>query len=76
MAPLIREGHDPPIAERVQFSAHRGNLPLPNPTYLRIHAACCRIVHLSGAWDYLEAIFCDGLEAAMDDEGIDECNEV
>ena len=24
-------------------------LPLPNPDYLRIHAACCRVSWLSGA---------------------------
>ena len=32
-------------------------LPLPNREYLRIHAACCRVVHLSGAcliFDQLE----------------------
>ncbi|KAK0186566.1 hypothetical protein F5146DRAFT_135716 [Armillaria mellea] len=23
-------------------------LPLPSPTYLAIHAACCRVAHLSG----------------------------
>ena len=68
---MIREGNDPPIAERVQFAA-RGNLPLPNATYLHIHATCCRVVHLSGAWDYLEGIFCDGLEAALDDERVEE----
>ncbi|KAI1783988.1 hypothetical protein LXA43DRAFT_1044466 [Ganoderma leucocontextum] len=71
--PLIREGNDPPLPERVQFVA-RVNLPLPNPTYLHIHATCCHIAHLSGAWDHLEAIFCDGLEAAMNDEGEEELN--
>ena len=73
--PLILEGNAPPIPERVRFVA-RANFPLPNPTYLHIHATCCHIAQLSGAEEYLETIFCDGLEAAMDDEGIDECDEV
>jgi len=27
---------------------------LPNATYLRIHAACCRVAHLSGAGEYMD----------------------
>lgn len=27
-------------------------LPLPSSTYLRIHAACCKVAHMSGAADY------------------------
>ena len=26
-----------------------GELPLPNPSYLALHAACCRVAHMSGA---------------------------
>ncbi|KAI1791664.1 hypothetical protein LXA43DRAFT_1094283 [Ganoderma leucocontextum] len=37
----------------IQFVAHGANLPLPNPTYLRIHAACCRVANLSDAVKYL-----------------------
>ncbi|KIK17050.1 hypothetical protein PISMIDRAFT_236573 [Pisolithus microcarpus 441] len=29
-------------------------LPLPNPTYLAIHAGCAQVTHLSGAGDYIE----------------------
>ena len=29
-------------------------LPLPNPRYLEIHAACCRVACMSGATDYLD----------------------
>jgi hypothetical protein len=29
-------------------------LALPNPDYLRIHAACCRIAHLSGAAEHMD----------------------
>ncbi|SJL09268.1 uncharacterized protein ARMOST_12645 [Armillaria ostoyae] len=32
-------------------------LPLPSPAYLAIHAACCRVAHLSGAADYVEKVF-------------------
>lgn len=34
-----------------------GHLPVPNPTYLRIHAACCRVLHLSGAAEYVDLVF-------------------
>lgn len=33
------------------------NLPLPSPKYLRIHAVCCRIAHLSGAAEYMDKIY-------------------
>ncbi|KAM5538034.1 hypothetical protein V8D89_008231 [Ganoderma adspersum] len=45
---------DPPVPERIQFVASAANFPLPDPTYLRVHAACCRINHLSGAWRHLQ----------------------
>jgi hypothetical protein len=34
-------------------SPHLG-LPVPSHAYLRIHAACSRVAHLSGAGDYME----------------------
>ncbi|PBK81319.1 hypothetical protein ARMGADRAFT_1020439 [Armillaria gallica] len=34
-------------------------LPLPKPDYLAIHAACCRIAHMSGAADYAEKVLRD-----------------
>lgn len=33
--------------------------PLPNPYYLRIHAACARIAHLSGVDHYVNAFLQD-----------------
>ena len=30
---------------------------LPNPKFLRIHAACCRIARLSGIAEYLDDIY-------------------
>lgn len=30
------------------------DLPLPDPRYLKLHAAVCRIAHMSGAAEYLE----------------------
>jgi hypothetical protein len=38
------------------------DLALPNPDYLRIHAACCRIAHLSGAAEQIDKVLED-LEA-------------
>jgi hypothetical protein len=35
------------------------DLPLPNPDYLRIHAACCRVAHLSGASEHMDEILED-----------------
>ncbi|KAH9059012.1 hypothetical protein EDB87DRAFT_1563702 [Lactarius vividus] len=35
------------------------DLPLPNPVYLEIHAACCRIAHLSGAGEYMDKVLED-----------------
>jgi hypothetical protein len=37
---------------------------LPNPTYLKIHAACCRVAHLSGATKYIKKI--------LDDQDLDQ----
>ncbi|KAK0466924.1 uncharacterized protein EV420DRAFT_1235194, partial [Desarmillaria tabescens] len=31
-------------------------LLLPNRSYLRIHAACCRVARLSGAATYMETV--------------------
>ena len=39
-------------------SAHP-DLPLPNPVYLRIHAAICRVAHLSGAGEYMDKVLED-----------------
>ncbi|KAL7278641.1 hypothetical protein ACG7TL_007642 [Trametes sanguinea] len=47
------------IPEQVTFVAHRPELPLPSPKYLRVHAACCQIAHLSGAAAHLDVIFRD-----------------
>ncbi|KAI0661851.1 hypothetical protein C8Q70DRAFT_1052152 [Cubamyces menziesii] len=45
------------IPRRVQFVSHHPELPLPSPRYLEVHAACCRIAHMSGAADYLDLIY-------------------
>lgn len=34
-------------------------LPLPDPRYLALHAACARVVHLSGAREYIDKVCCD-----------------
>jgi hypothetical protein len=37
----------------ITLTSHHPDLPLPNRTFLAIHAACCRIADLSGAAEYL-----------------------
>lgn len=37
------------LPDEVQFTSQDSSLALPNPNYLRIHAAVCRIAWLSGA---------------------------
>lgn len=39
----LQHGHE------VTFKSADPRLPLPNPDYLAIHAACARVSHLSGA---------------------------
>ncbi|RPD55394.1 hypothetical protein L227DRAFT_510242, partial [Lentinus tigrinus ALCF2SS1-6] len=50
---------DPSEVPREVTFTSRYNLPLPSPKYLRIHAACCRIAHLSGAVEYLDKVYRD-----------------
>ncbi|KAJ6460399.1 hypothetical protein C8R47DRAFT_1027785 [Mycena vitilis] len=52
---------DPPslhVFQAVRRVTFRGTpeLPAPSPRYLALHAACCRIAHLSGAADHLERV--------------------
>ena len=35
--------------QEVTFQSTDSRLALPNPEYLGIHAACCRVAHMSGA---------------------------
>lgn len=39
------------------------NLPLPDARYLKLHAACSRIVHLSGAAEFIDKILRDAEDA-------------
>lgn len=34
----------------------QNNLPLPDPRYLALHAACANVAHLSGAGEYIDTI--------------------
>ena len=54
----------------VQFTVHDLEFPglprpdaahllLPNPRYLEVHAACCKVAHMSGAAEYLEMMVRD-----------------
>ncbi|RPD53322.1 hypothetical protein L227DRAFT_581433 [Lentinus tigrinus ALCF2SS1-6] len=47
------------LSREVQFHHVLGDeegleAPLPNPAYLRLHAACCRIAHAAGAVEYVK----------------------
>ncbi|KXN89770.1 hypothetical protein AN958_05310 [Leucoagaricus sp. SymC.cos] len=43
-----------PPHRTITFTSTDPHLPLPNPEYLRLHAAVCRIAHLSGVASYLD----------------------
>ena len=45
------------IPEQVTFTSHKAGLQLPSPKYLRVHAACCKIAHMSGAAEYLDMVY-------------------
>ena len=58
------------IDPRVQFTVHdtdlvgfprpaAENLSLPSPRYLELHAACCKVAHMSGAAEYLDKVVRD-----------------
>lgn len=47
---------DPPIPPQVTLASTDPLIALPNSHYLRIHAACAKVAHLSGAAEYLETI--------------------
>ena len=38
----------------ITFTSTDPSLPLPNPEDLKLHAAVCRVAHLSGAAGYLD----------------------
>jgi len=44
------------LPKYVEFRTGRPDLPLPSPRYLEIHAAVCRIAHMSGAADYYHGL--------------------
>ncbi|KAJ7707787.1 hypothetical protein B0H17DRAFT_1034033 [Mycena rosella] len=61
----VRKNMERPV--RVLAGGHRqrvmtvnfpstSELPAPSPHHLALHAACCRIAHLSGAADHLERV--------------------
>jgi hypothetical protein len=53
----IRAGHDSMLHacrdNPITLTSQHPDLPLPNRTFLAIHAACCRIAGLSGATKYI-----------------------
>ena len=58
------------LPDQVQFNVHDMDLPgfprpaarhlaLPSSRYLEIHAACCKVAHMSGAAEYLDRVMRD-----------------
>ena len=45
------------IPELVTLTTTDHLLPLPDGEYLRLHAACANVAHLSGAAEYLEILY-------------------
>jgi len=50
LLPLQHLGPNPVIT----FTSTDHSLPLPNPEYLKLHAAVCRVAHMCGAADHLD----------------------
>lgn len=46
------------LPDTVTFTKH-ADFDLPDPRYLKMHAACCRVAHMSGAAGYLNDIMDD-----------------
>ena len=68
------------IKSPVQFKVHHVDisgckrpdpayLPLPDPRYLELHAACCKVAHMSGAGQYLHNIFYNMEDLRVLEEG-------
>jgi len=45
------------LPSEVRFTSSNPLLELPDPRFIAIHAACCRVAHLSGAAEYIEDIY-------------------
>jgi hypothetical protein len=41
------------------FSMDNMKVPVPSPAYFEVHAACCRVAHLSGAGEHIDNILRD-----------------
>ena len=64
-----------PAVPIITFTSTDPSLPLPNPEYLKLHAAVCRVAHMSGAAGYLDqedrdvdrigVLACDGSSANL-----------
>ncbi|KAG9018580.1 hypothetical protein FRB90_011302 [Tulasnella sp. 427] len=46
----------PPTPRQVTLTSTDPSIPLPNPHYLKIHAACAKVAVRSGVGEYLEAV--------------------
>ena len=41
------------------------NLPVPSRELLDLHAACCKVAHLSGAGEYIDTVYHDADEIGV-----------
>ncbi|KAG8897549.1 hypothetical protein FRB99_008067 [Tulasnella sp. 403] len=48
-----------PDGHIITLSSTSSQLPLPNRAYLRLHAACAKVTHLSGAAEYFDMVLDD-----------------
>lgn len=47
------------ITNPVTLVSHEPRFPLPDPSYLRLHAACAQVAHLSGAGECIDQVLRD-----------------
>lgn len=48
-----------PKATTIVFTAHKEGIPVPDPRLLKFHRACCLILNMSGAGEYVEKLLRD-----------------
>jgi hypothetical protein len=66
---LLRE-----LPNTVTFVSQNADLDLPDPRYLKMHAACCRVAHMSGAAKYIDDIMAnldEGHKKVLSVDGLD-----
>jgi hypothetical protein len=52
--PAFLDDNIPPL---VTFTSTNPDLYLPDPRYLKLHAACCKVTNLSGVGEYIREFY-------------------